>query len=452
MPPKATPSSTQSQTGALPVDLSISAQVEKIGEGAPATDLIKVLLQRIAIDVGQFVRDVHSSSQVYLRARVVYDCIQDLIRKVDSSAELEWDAFDIYTGTIPILERILLDFYASHRKESRDHLPPATGVDTAFIFITAWDYDRKMLEKAFTDLATERFLKMSPEVKTQLEASRHVPRSTDDINTLRALSIYFTANKLAERDIIQQRGGKLLSEVRRAIHGIIAKATKSPASTQETSRIVIMTLMLAYIPFALLTGDEVTQDWKDYLRSSLVWEALQRLLDNLTKHVSSQGPTVDDIEAEWEKVKDILLKLTATSIDTNAEILELLRLAARIRRPFHGRSVELIRMLYYLDGYSKRDQKVTRHRKDLKLVLDDTITSLESTQKAVSDVKSITLNADEYKKQETELRDVLRKVEETFSTFGIANQWSDKESSYNVAAKIDESHLTAMRQRLGLAA
>ncbi|PPQ91783.1 hypothetical protein CVT25_000428 [Psilocybe cyanescens] len=451
MAPKAASSSTQSQTGALPVDLSISAQVEKIREGAPATDLIKVLLQRIAIDVSQFVRDVHSSSQIYFRARVVYDCIQDIIRKVDSSAELEWDAFDIYTGTIPILERILLDFYASHRKESRDHLPPATGVDIAFIFITAWDYDRKMLEKVFNDLATERFLKMSPEVKIHLEASRHVPRSTDDINTLRALSTFFLANKLAERDIIQQRGGKLLSEVRRAIHGIIAKATKSPTST-ETSRIVIMTLMLAYIPFALLSGDEVTPDWKDYLRSSLVWEALQRLVDNLTKHLSSQGPTVDDIETEWEKVKDILLKLTATSIDTNAEILELLKLAARIRRPFHGRSVELIRMLYFLDGYSKRDQKATRHRKDFKLVLDDTITSLESAQKAVSDVKSITLTADEYKKQETELRDVLRKVEETFSTFGIANQWSDKESSYNEAAKIDDSHLTAMRQRLGLAA
>lgn len=103
MPPKASP---QAGSGTpVPVDLTITAQLAKIGEGAPATQLIKVLLQQIAVDVNNFVRDVHSSSQVYLRARVVYDYIQDLIKKVDSSADLEWDAFDIYTAAIPVLER-----------------------------------------------------------------------------------------------------------------------------------------------------------------------------------------------------------------------------------------------------------------------------------------------------------------------------------------------------------
>lgn len=45
---------------------------------------------------------------------------------------------------------------------------------------------------------------MSSEVKTQLEASRLAPRNTDDINALRALNLFFTANKLGDRDVIQQ--------------------------------------------------------------------------------------------------------------------------------------------------------------------------------------------------------------------------------------------------------
>ncbi|KAH9479572.1 hypothetical protein JR316_0008167 [Psilocybe cubensis] len=450
MPPKETPPTIGTP---VPTDLTISAQLAKIGEGAPATQLIRVLLQQIAADVSTFVRDVHSSSQVYLRARVVYDYIQGLIKKVDSSADIEWDAFDIYTAAIPILERILFDFYSQHQKASRDHLPPTSGVETAFIFIEAWDYDRKMLEKAFNDLANDHFLQMSAEVKTHLEASRVVPRNTDDINALRALNIFFQNNAkvLQERDIVQERGGRLLQETRKVITQIILKVSKSPPAP-ETSRISIMTLMIAYIPFALLVDDAVEAEWKDYLRSAVVWDAVQKLLVNVSKHLDGipQAPTLNDLEKEWETFKDILLRLSTTAIDTKVEILDLLRLAARIRRPLHGRSVELIRMLYYLDGYSQKDQKAGRHRRNFKLVLGDTISSLEAAEKAVSDVRQIAIGDDVYKNQHQELQNVLKKVEETFSTFGIADQWSTKETAYNNAVNVDESHLNLLKKRIAV--
>lgn len=75
---------------------------------------------------------------------------------------------------------------------------------------------------------------------------------------------------------------------------------------------------------------------------------------------------MSELDIEWEKVKDLLLKLLPTLVDTKDEILELLKLAANIRRPFHGRSVELIRMLFLLDSYSRETASVTRHRKALK--------------------------------------------------------------------------------------
>lgn len=87
------------------VDLSIAALAAKIPDGFPATQLVKVLLQYTAIDAAKFGRDVQTSFQVYSRSLVVYNAIQELMKKVADSATIDFISFDKYTTAISPLER-----------------------------------------------------------------------------------------------------------------------------------------------------------------------------------------------------------------------------------------------------------------------------------------------------------------------------------------------------------
>ncbi|KDR65719.1 hypothetical protein GALMADRAFT_1219103 [Galerina marginata CBS 339.88] len=285
MAPKPTPSSSGYGPGgsapavAAPpdtLDLSIARQVQKIGEGFPATDLIKVLLRHIAIDASKFVRDVKSSNQIYYRALMVYNAIQDLMTKVNDSTTIEWTAFDQYTVAIPPLESILLEFYTNYPEDKkREHLPPTTGVEDAVMFIQRWENDRTMLAKALSDLSGDKFTILSGELKALLMASREEPRAFDDMDTIRALNTVFTTNALTDRDVIQQRGGKFLSNVRREVRAITGKLVKNPAAG-ATSAIAIKILMIVYIPFAFISSSTTSTEWKDYLRGTLIWQSMER--------------------------------------------------------------------------------------------------------------------------------------------------------------------------------
>ena len=81
-----------------------------------------------------------------------------------------------------------------------------------------------------------------------------------------------------------------------------------------------------------------------------------------------QVPSLSELEQEWENFKKLLLRRADEIIDLTEEMVLLLKLAAQIRRPLHGRSVQLIRMFFFLDDHS-RDKKnnATSHRNDLKV-------------------------------------------------------------------------------------
>ena len=94
-----------------------------------------------------------------------------------------------------------------------------------------------------------------------------------------------------------------------------------------------------------------------------------RLLGKVCRHLTlSQTSTIAALEEEWATVARVLLDLSETKIDTTDELLRPLRLVANIRRPFHGRSAELTKMLYHLDVVSalSSDEKSLRQRKSLK--------------------------------------------------------------------------------------
>ncbi|CAA7267414.1 unnamed protein product [Cyclocybe aegerita] len=436
-------------------DISVQAEVSKISEGIPATNLIKSLLKFIVIDAAAYQRDVMLAHQVFYRSRVAYEAIGTLANAVEQAAAPDWESFEKYAGAIPPLERLLLQFYAkSAEDKSRNHLPPQppSPLD-AITFIARWKEDRKMLAEVLDGLANNDIANLSEDVRKGVSASRQDARTSDDKATISALYNYLRSNTLNDRSIVQPRNGRMIVTIKDSIRQIQAKVLQAPPR-EETSAMVITSFMLIYIPFSLLLTPTTEKEWKEYLKGEEIWKAVLSLATKLLAHLNStaqQAVVLAEVEQEWSKLEALLLKTSIHDIDTLAEMLELIRLAAKIRRPFHGRTVELIRMIHRLDTYSSnRANNVGTHRKALKDLMQDSIEAIEKTSKEVADVQAITTTSPVYQTHASALQGILDGVKETFKAVKLDGEWDAKDKSYKAAVKVDEDHLNSMRKRLGL--
>ncbi|KAJ3510735.1 hypothetical protein NLJ89_g4505 [Agrocybe chaxingu] len=433
-------------------DISIQAEVSKISEGIPATDFIKSLLKFIVIDAAAYQRDVMLAHQVFYRSRVAYEAIGTLANAVEQAAAPDWESFDKYAGAILPLERLLLQFYAKNAEDkSRNHLPPQppSPLD-AITFIAGWKEDRKMLAEVLDGLANNDIACLSEDVRRGVSASRQDARTSDDKATISALYNYLRTNNLNDRSIVQPRNGRMIVTIKESIRQIQAKVLQAPPR-EETSAMVITSFMLIYIPFSLVLAPTTEKEWKEYLKGEEIWKAVLSLAAKLLAHLNSTAVVLAEVEQEWSKLEALLLKTSVHDIDTLAEMLELIRLAAKIRRPFHGRTVELIRMIHRLDTYSSnRANNVGMHRKALKDLMQDSIEAIEKTAKEVTDVQAIATTSPAYQTHAAAFQKILDGVQETFKAVKLEGEWDVKDKSYKTAAKVDEDHLNNMRRRLGL--
>ena len=93
-------------------------------------------------------------------------------------------------------------------------------------------------------------------------------------------------------------------------------------------------------------------------------------MEHVTAHVQRRqsAKTIPELESLISQLETLLLGLSDVVIPLTEEILQLIKLAALIRRPFHGRSTALISALRHLDDYSKADdhKNISTFRLELK--------------------------------------------------------------------------------------
>lgn len=70
----------------------------------------------------------------------------------------------------------------------------------------------------------------------------------------------------------------------------------------------------------------------------------------------TSAKTVAELETLIAQLEVLLLGLSDVDVPLAEEILQLIKLGAVIRRPFHGRSVALISVLRHLDDYSRAEE------------------------------------------------------------------------------------------------
>ncbi len=88
-------------------------------------------------------------------------------------------------------------------------------------------------------------------------------------------------------------------------------------------------------------------------------------LTKVKAHIASPGKFE---ETDFSVVEALLLNLGDIVISTTKEMLELIKIVAYIPRPYSGRIATLVKSIYYVDQFSRKDKNksLTGYRHNLK--------------------------------------------------------------------------------------
>ncbi|KAF8963421.1 hypothetical protein BDZ97DRAFT_1919853 [Flammula alnicola] len=439
------------------IDLTIETEVKKVKDGYPATGLITALLKHIGATVNLAPRDVYTSGQVYFRSRMVYDGIHDLMKKVDETnveqLDQNWGLFDKYTTAIPPLERVLLQFYKDFSPDaSRAHAPPVDSTHNAVIHIHTWLHEREMLRTALKELTNDAFKILSEDLKGYLVADHLEQRKKDDIATLRVLHELVVQNKLSDKDIAQEDNQQLLNDVKSGVLVLGKEIMQKPfmEARQEWNHDQDVHDCLYPVRHSFCGSNRPTMEELPAKCQDMGCDE-----KNVRKHIESSSgqptPTSEELEKQFAELEGLLQNLGVTDIPTAKEMMDLIKLAARIPRPYGGRSVSLIKALYHLDQYSRKPENsgVSGYRYELKQTMKDSIAELNAVKSAAYNLQTFSLESNDYKKWKDSLRQLLDKTKPLFTSFGISGEWSTFESNFESTARVDETHMEEGRKRLG---
>ncbi|KAF5316223.1 hypothetical protein D9619_006648 [Psilocybe cf. subviscida] len=446
---------SNSRNPSSPTDLTVKARADTVPAGFPATELVERCLKLIATTTSPIPRDVFTLGQLFTRASSVYEGILALIKHIDNSAvadlDKDWEPFDAYTNAIPPLERFLFDFYQGYAEEKfRSTLPPSDSTFNGVLYVKTWKVDREFISKSFKALHHDDLnLKgLSPQLAKSLIASYTTERQTDDKTLLGALLRFIQDNKLGDEYL--EKGAKVPLSIKAMKAELVEIAKKLIASPYDevASSVIIRTFMYFAIPCTLILSADVEGQWKIYLRKIIIWEAFNSLIVKVKAYVNAPK-NADEIEELFSEIEKLLLQLGDTDIATAAEILSLFKLAPVIYRMYHGRSVALIKTLYYLDRHSRKPENkaVATYRYDLKQVMTECVDNLTALSKIKLDIASFSTDSAEYKAKSKEIEGLFDKSKPLFESLR-ADSLSQYVEAYSTAVSIDESHVKEAKEKL----
>ena len=140
-------------------------------------------------------------------------------------------------------------------------------------------------------------------------------------------------------------------------------------------------------------------------------------------------------------LEELLSRLIRTEGPLSSELLDLMRLAGRVRRPFHGRAVTIVRMWQFLNANSdvRADRDIARRSELQRHALNSTVRRcslmqyyyfrfrdikravfvLQEASKTAADLTILTLKSPQSMKMDKDFGDLVEKVEKHFKTYTV---------------------------------
>lgn len=121
----------------------------------------------------------------------------------------------------------------------------------------------------------------------------------------------------------------------------------------------VSAVMALYIPFL---AHENKPDNAHFVSKEL-WSAAKTFAQATVEFLSGGTVSIEDFDLRWKEFKNVLMKEADAF---TLQMMTLMRHAAKVRRPFFGRTVGVIRMWQALAQCSKlREEKTISRRRDI---------------------------------------------------------------------------------------
>ncbi|EDR05651.1 uncharacterized protein LACBIDRAFT_329518 [Laccaria bicolor S238N-H82] len=416
-----------------------------VADGGPATEMIKLLLTHINAEEPQFKRANSSTKQILTKANDVYNEIQQLIqdikKKMEKAEEPEWTKF----------KALLLDYvYNIGDRSSRLLHHTAADIPKSVASIERWATDWQITVTIVGRLRSEEF-KLSDPLKNSLETGLLESLKADDIDMIRGVQDFAkgAAHKLQDDSIFDAATeDKMVTGLTGLIDNIATQMDNKyvPASAHS----VVKTILLVYFPFALAADNAVDSKWAEHLKSKKVWEEMNRVVGEAAAHVTGEKEkTVEQLEENYKGLEKIIFTFTELPELFGPQLLEMMKLAGQVRRPFHGRSVVLVYMWYHL-ALSKdvKDERSSVNRRTITTNIKQSIEMLNSASTKLHGVKTFA-DDNEVKELTTKFNDNAAKMKQLYSLYKLDDKWTnDLNIKLDNAIKVDTEHYARTKARL----
>ncbi|KAI9439116.1 hypothetical protein H4582DRAFT_117595 [Lactarius indigo] len=450
----ASPSSGVSKSNFPPATPPVPAQPREPlsltsfkGSGFAATEAIKCLLQAIGRDVVSFRRNTHVSYLVVERARDIVTAINEYISRVESSDAGDWDSFEKFSSAIEPLEDILFQLLVFTEDEKTRYFGNDRDIADCITSTEAWAENRKRLSETLKSFHTHTPLVnlFDREDSESRDRDRQDALDHDDRSLMKEIGS-------ARKNIFDSK--RYPKYVTNAVTPLdtLQKQMTSESLPEWLTVITIKTCMLVQGVLEVVLQPNTSTELLNHLKSKTVWGAVTALTKALVG-VDKRLPALPkEVEDKYEEFLKILQKLSKLALKLPDSFVNILKEAGRVRRPFQAQAFALVMLCRFLaDHFNKIGDKTSvtvDHVNSLEEAFNETLTVLHAAINAVTQLSVFNLTDFESNSTVQEFERVESVIKESFTSFGLSEEWSKKENVRKEAWEKDKSRMEQLNKVL----
>ncbi|KAI0300712.1 hypothetical protein B0F90DRAFT_1817465 [Multifurca ochricompacta] len=415
-------------------------------EGYPATEVIKYLIDVVGHDVVSFRRNTQVSYMLVDRAREICDAINGHIRRAESGND--WASFEKFTNAIDPIEDALFKLVAFTEDEKALYLAGKTSVEDCITSTEHWATNREEIWKALNVLETKTKLTdlFSEADVSSREADRLEAQNYDD-------KTFFgeVVEDIKDGLSTLRRVPPAIQNVRTNFDQLLTKLATGSILPWLTVYAVKTGLLVQGMVNMTLRSGPIDAATRNHLRSKLVWEAADELLELLNATTGDGKGSTDQVRLKYEAFLRTLRNTKELALPKS--YIELIKQAGRVRRPFHSQAVALISLCRTLVTEFGKEKN---HTAENALFLEEFVIfdsppfglSLKEAAAAVTELRTVdTENLEEHAAYKA-LVVAQNRIKICFSAFGLEDDWSAKELLLSDAVTKDKERMDELNKAL----
>jgi len=216
--------------------------------------------------------------------------------------------------------------------------------------------------------------------------------------------------------------------------------------------ITIKTCMLVQGVLEIILQPGTNPKVLDHLKSKPVWKAMTALTKALINVSKGLSAVPDDVKSRYDEFLKILQELSGLDLKLPDSYVNILKEAGRVRRPFQAQAFALVMLCRFLaDYFTKIENKSSvtiENVNSLEEAFNETFVVLQAAAKAVTQLSIFDMTDFEVNDTVKEFEIAESVIKESFSSFGLSDEWSKKANVRKEAWEKDKSRMDQLNKVL----